>query len=993
MASKKRKALDYGDGIKLAPLSEEDVDVTVLDKFAYCPPCCLIDNIDKRRGVSDEDRMFLEHLDRPEAIAVSKLLNLETNVLGYKSENFNSSRSSLGSFMVKCKEKHQRCIIFVQRGDFYESCGTDAVKLVEILGLTAMGNRPETGVPKTYLQSHLNRLTRLGFSSAVYDQEDDDEDLVSRTKTRTFKQIVSPANPILYNVNSLFNNQIITSPDALPYVFLSQSSMKDKVDVGVIHIESKLVNLASDVTLAYARTVAMMSSAGVICIGTIPNQLLKYVQGSPLFRGRSSGQSSLQLIKQTLNEVYCVNNVAEFTIKSTRNGSALCSVTAQYLGLVPGFSESVNLPASLADGATVRKYLQELCLNPDKEKSLIVARALRAIHLSTAGSLPQSKGVLSPGRLLSFINHTVTVNSKVLTHVFHSFDITQRILKLDSNLHCVFFELSKGETNVTKDTFDAYTKRVVNFIESILILDNAPADYINNMPTFHKGRLFFEKNENFKTQYKREQLKEEIRAVDNCFQILQDSLTSLSTGWENAGCYVYGQLVFRSKQYLPSEDIIEIRPIQSGKGRDQVFYSTVKIETSSQMYIRSCHEADAAGKALCIKIAGILRQNDATTIVLDYAFSFSALTAHILKVSRDGWNLPSSQTNSESTSMSGVFPFWIPEGERIDNYVEFETTKNIVLTGSNAAGKSTLLRSIGAACVLKNAGLCLPCKSFLGPGFANIFMKLGNADNCLKRKSSWVNEISDLTEFIAVAVESETPCLFLLDEIFRGTSTNEGSSLAGAFIEFMDNINHFSIISTHFHEVYDQKLALHKTSFARMEVTTDGSRTYKLSNGKCLDSQAFAVALNCGFPMSIISRAEDLIARRDGANSSEEVCLPRRKDPAVVILKMLREIGINSEVCTLEYNSQPPTKVRCALYFIVRATDELYIGETKDLHRRIADHKQSGKFDIKSRLFFVIMSNKTESSNAESQMINKAAADGLHLMSTVDGKHSITTSW
>ena len=120
--------------------------------------------------VSDYMRSLIEHLERPEALETVPLLCLDANPLGYEgSTQFSVRCGCLGRFAIMEKVKHPKCLIFVQKGSFYETIGVDAIVAMEVLGIKAMGGKPETGVPLKTIQFYLNRLTSAGLSVAVYE--------------------------------------------------------------------------------------------------------------------------------------------------------------------------------------------------------------------------------------------------------------------------------------------------------------------------------------------------------------------------------------------------------------------------------------------------------------------------------------------------------------------------------------------------------------------------------------------------------------------------------------------------------------------------------------------------------------------------------------------------------------------------------------------------------------------------------------------------------
>ena len=70
-----------------------------------------------------------------------------------------------------------------------------------------------------------------------------------------------------------------------------------------------------------------------------------------------------------------------------------------------------------------------------------------------------------------------------------------------------------------------------------------------------------------------------------------------------------------------------------------------------------------------------------------------------------GWALPSS---GQTLLLKGLTPFWLDRSSSVPNDVSLESGQMSFLTGPNASGKSTLLRSTAAAALLGASGLCAP---------------------------------------------------------------------------------------------------------------------------------------------------------------------------------------------------------------------------------------------------------------------------------------------
>ena len=83
------------------------------------------------------------------------------------------------------------------------------------------------------------------------------------------------------------------------------------------------------------------------------------------------------------------------------------------------------------------------------------------------------------------------------------------------------------------------------------------------------------------------------------------------------------------------------------------------------------------------------------------------------------------------------------EGQALDTDVSL-SEDGILLFGTNACGKSTLMKSIGLTLIMAQAGFYVPCSNFKYSPYKQIFTRILNNDNIFKRQSSFAVEMSEL---------------------------------------------------------------------------------------------------------------------------------------------------------------------------------------------------------------------------------------------------------
>ncbi|GJM32132.1 MAG: DNA mismatch repair protein [Saprospiraceae bacterium] len=141
--------------------------------------------------------------------------------------------------------------------------------------------------------------------------------------------------------------------------------------------------------------------------------------------------------------------------------------------------------------------------------------------------------------------------------------------------------------------------------------------------------------------------------------------------------------------------------------------------------------------------------------------------------------------------------------QRVSNDIELPVRGHIKLvTGSNMAGKSTFLRTVGLNAVLALAGAPVCAKKMALPQI-QVFTSMRTQDALHESTSSFYAELKRL-KFIIEAVEvayrgehQERPVFFLLDEILKGTNSVDRHTGSKALIQQLIRSEGGGIIATH----------------------------------------------------------------------------------------------------------------------------------------------------------------------------------------------------
>ncbi|NQX90911.1 MAG: hypothetical protein HRT74_02010 [Flavobacteriales bacterium] len=157
-----------------------------------------------------------------------------------------------------------------------------------------------------------------------------------------------------------------------------------------------------------------------------------------------------------------------------------------------------------------------------------------------------------------------------------------------------------------------------------------------------------------------------------------------------------------------------------------------------------------------------------------------------------------------------------------------------IITGANMAGKSTYLRTVGSNYVLASLGMPVPAKSFKS-SFAPLFTSMRTTDSLQDGKSYFLSELERLSLMID-NVKEGSPIFILLDEILKGTNSNDKAAGSKAFVEQLMKHKVAGMVATHdltLCTLSDQFTDVENLHFSADIKDNDLSFDYLLKPGVC----------------------------------------------------------------------------------------------------------------------------------------------------------------
>lgn len=194
----------------------------------------------------------------------------------------------------------------------------------------------------------------------------------------------------------------------------------------------------------------------------------------------------------------------------------------------------------------------------------------------------------------------------------------------------------------------------------------------------------------------------------------------------------------------------------------------------------------------------------------------------------------------------------IPEEKKVTNDITIGNKGDILLiTGSNMAGKSTFLRTMGINLAMCFAGAPVNASEFATIPF-RLFSSINVTDSLDNGLSHFYAEVKRLRELLTLLTDNhETPVFFTVDEIYRGTNNRERLRGSEAFLKNVAGKNGIGLVSTH-----DLELAQLEESIPQLsnwhfaETLEDGKMSfeYKLKPGPCPTTNALKIMEMEGLP-------------------------------------------------------------------------------------------------------------------------------------------------
>ena len=194
-----------------------------------------------------------------------------------------------------------------------------------------------------------------------------------------------------------------------------------------------------------------------------------------------------------------------------------------------------------------------------------------------------------------------------------------------------------------------------------------------------------------------------------------------------------------------------------------------------------------------------------------------------------------------------LIPNAVPNTLNVDNH--------ILLTGSNASGKSTFMKAIALNLITAQTIQTATATKFkYQPGY--VYTSMVNQDDILSGDSYFMTEIKSIKRLFDLTLTDHI--YWFIDEIFKGTNTTERIAASEAVLNYFDQQDGYTVIAAT-HDIELSELLDHQYSNYHFNESISGNTIdfdYKIKSGKADTRNAIELLRITDFPNSIYERAK-----------------------------------------------------------------------------------------------------------------------------------------
>jgi DNA mismatch repair protein MutS len=795
---------------------------------------------------------------------------------------------------VKVKYKNE--VLFFRLGDFYEMFNEDAVEVSRLLNLTLThrAGRPMCGIPYHAAKIYIARLLRLGKKVVICEQVGE----IAHGKGLTERKVV----------------EIITPGTAVEAEYLEGSINNYLAALCVTHGKAGFAFI--DVTTSSFSATSWPASG---MAENFPKELGRCVPREILLpqslKSNDTVQQALAGVPD-LSVSYYPDWDFSAAVSYKRLVSQFKTANLQPFGLteespeVPpaGFlldylEKTTNTEVPHVSGIKVYRDNQFLVIDDSSRRNLEIVANLRdgSAQYSLLECVNYTKTAMGNRMIRSWLLYPLTDVSKIQARQEHVALFTGNIKLLDSvrNLLEPVLDIERLAGRIAMDRAHPKDMQALRAsLESCLAVrkllaqydfSSVPAEPAEEIIGIIKNAILDDPSTSItdggiiKEGWSKDldhwrEIHDNFGKILNEYEAEEKAKTGISTlkiKYTNASGYFIE--ISRGKLSAVPPHFIMRRALVNGDR-----YTTEKLQELE-------HELNEAGtkileleRDLYVEIRSRMHEYVPYLMQTAGELAYTDASASLAEAAvLHNWVRPVVDNGTEFEVKNGRHPvveLHMPTGEFVPNDLDISAEDDgkpsfALITGPNMAGKSTYLRQNALIALLAQTGSFVPAGSARIGIVDRIFCRVGASDNLARGESTFLVEMTETANILRSATEKS---LVIMDEVGRGTSTEDGLAIAWAVSEYLlDMIKCKTLFATHYHELTRME---HKSlKMLCMDVAEQNGTVVflrKVKEGSAEDSYGIHVARLAGVPQQVIDRANVILAHIQAVAADRPVLEP-----------------------------------------------------------------------------------------------------------------------
>lgn len=785
---------------------------------------------------------------------------------------------------VDVKNDFKDSILLYRVGDFYETFFDDAIITSKVLSLTLTGKdcghaikAPMCGVPHHVIDSYAFKLVKQGYKVALCDQVEDPKDSKGLVK-RAITRVITPGTITdMDSLNNRENNYLLSIFQneyglALSYCDISTGKL---VTLEIKGFSSSIGKKAID-------QIEKINPSEILINSDYTDKTLNryfldkeifvnYIQNPKDYKNRATliknylGDKNLNKVKNLRLSILSLANLIDYIYKFHKENL----VHINNIEIIE-INDYMQLEASTRKNLELHKNLN----NNGKENTLL-------------SILDQADTVMGSRMINEYLERPLVDESKINKRL----DIVESMVNdsiLSNNISILLSDVYDLERLIGKISYQRANARdfisIKNSIKNIpelkATLENNSDENIKNLginlPNVEEIFDLIDKSivedppiAITEGGIIKDGYSNDLDCLKNHASNAQNELISYENEEREATGIKNFKIVFNKNNGYSIEitksniDKVPAHYIRKQTLKNQERYTTEKLEELSNLIL--------GGKDKIFEMEYEIFQ-EIRKKVLNDTIKLQALSkmlatidtlntfARVSKV--NSFVRPEIRTDNIIKIKDGRHPVIennLKENEFIPNDTDIGEDENLIqiITGPNMAGKSTYMRQMAIIIIMAQMGCFVPATYAQISICDQVFTRIGASDNISKGESTFMLEMNEVSNILKNSTENS---FVILDEVGRGTSSDDGLSIAMAIVEYLSKHKKVkTVFATHFHELTILENELDNVVNLKIEILEENNNLVflrKIKKGKSDRSYGIEVAKLSGLPDEIIENAK-----------------------------------------------------------------------------------------------------------------------------------------